>query len=83
VGLSPAEFGVRLLPREEVRFAENDLAFEDESGVPHERYGFGLKKAVYNYMLGIGLDRDVRSWFDFKVPAARVDADLIERALRE
>jgi hypothetical protein len=83
VGLSPAEFGVRLLPREEVGFAENDLPFEDESGVPHERYGFGLKKAVYNYMLGIGLDRDVRTWFDFKVPAARVDADLIERALKE
>ncbi len=83
VGLAPGEFGVRLLPREEPRFAENDLPFEDLSGVKHERYGFGLKKAVYNYMLGIGLDRDVRTWFDFRVPAARVEPDLVEKALRQ
>lgn len=82
VGLAPEEFGIKILPREETRFAENDLPFEDSSGVQHERYGFGLKKAVYNYMLGIGLEQDVRSWFDFKVPSAKVDRDLVERALR-
>ncbi len=82
VGLSPAEFGVTLTPGPEVSFSQNDLRFEDASGVDHDRYGFGLKKAVYNYMLGIGLDQDVRSWFDFRVPKAQVDPRLIEKALR-
>jgi hypothetical protein len=62
-------------------FSENDLEFNDPSGVDHDRYGFGLKKAVYNYMLGIGLDQDVRTWFPFKVPKAQVERDLIRKAL--
>jgi hypothetical protein len=82
VGLAPQEFGVKLLPRGETLFAENDLPFEDPAGGGHEKFGYGLKKAVYNYMLGIGLERDVRTWFDFKVPAAKVDPGLVEKALR-
>ena len=35
-------------------------------------FGPGLRKAVYNYMHGAGLDLDVSEWFDFKVPRARV-----------
>ena len=36
-------------------------------------------------MHGLGLDDDVRRWFDGgrRVPAPRVARDLIERALRE
>jgi hypothetical protein len=33
-------------------------------GVDHDFLGVGLKKALYNYMHGIGLDADVRTWFD-------------------
>ena len=83
VGLKPGDFGVKLDSRPEPAFAENDLPFKDSTGVDHDRFGFGLKKAVYNFMLGIGLDQDVRTWFDFKVPKPKVAADLIERALRE
>ena len=32
-------------------------------------------------MHGIGLEADVRSWFDFNVPKARVERRRIERAL--
>ena len=82
VGLAPEEFGVRIREKGEVQFARNDLEFEDMSGVDHDRYGFGLRKAVYNYMLGIGLDRDVRTWFDFKVPKSEVDPGLVRKALQ-
>ena len=82
VGLAPEEFGVEILPEPEVRFSRNDLPFRDREGADPERYGFGLKKAVYNYMLGIGLDQDVRAWFDFRVPKPKVAPDLIERALK-
>jgi hypothetical protein len=27
-------------------------------------FGAALKKALYNYMLGTGLDLDVREWFE-------------------
>jgi hypothetical protein len=50
-------------------FAVNDIAFEDSSGVDHDTLYPGLKKALYNYMLGVGLEEDVRSWFD--IPSLR------------
>jgi hypothetical protein len=81
VGMAPEEYGVRIEERPEPSFAENDLPFEDVSGVDHDRFGPGLRKAVYNYMLGIGLDADVRTWFDFKVPKPQVDPFLIRKAL--
>jgi hypothetical protein len=81
VGLNPADFGVSLQKQGDVLFAENDLPFVDSTGVDHDRLGFGLRKAVYNYMLGIGLDEDVRNWFEVKVPKAQVDPRMIEKAL--
>ena len=82
VGHDPEEYGVQLTRDSSLTFAENDLLFLDDTGIDHGHYGFGLKKAVYNYMLGIGLEEDVRSWFDFKVPKPQVDSKLIENALR-
>ncbi|MDE2390440.1 MAG: hypothetical protein KGL65_02410 [Rhodospirillales bacterium] len=41
-----------------------------------------LKKALYNYMHGIGIEQDVRDWFEFKVPKARVPRHKIARALQ-
>ena len=81
VGLDPMAYGIEIQERGGHLFSENDLEFKDPSGVDHDRYGFGLKKAVYNYMLGIGLDQDVRTWFPFKVPKAQVERDLIRKAL--
>ena len=81
IGRDPAKFGIRILPEPRVTFARNDLAFEDPTGVDHDTLGVGLRKALYNYMHGLGMDSDVRFWFDAKVPAARVPHDLIDRAL--
>ena len=82
VGLNPAEYGVTLKPLPPVSFAKNDIGFNDPSGVDHAALGVGLRKAIYNFMHGIGLEEDVRSWFDFKVPRTSVKTDQIERALR-
>ena len=81
IGLKPEEFGIQVFRNKEVSFAENDLEFSDPTLVNHDRLSFGLKKSVYNFMLGIGLDLDVREWFDFKVPKAQVDPRFIEKAL--
>jgi len=82
VGLAPAEYGVDLIPLPPTTFARNDIGFIDPTGVDHAALGVGLKKAIYNFMHGIGLEEDVRSWFDFKVPRTTVSSQRIERALQ-
>lgn len=81
VGLNPEEYGVTLKPLPPVSFAKNDVLFTDPIGVDHAALGVGLRKAIYNFMYGLGLDEDVRNWFDFKVPRTTVAKHRIERAL--
>jgi hypothetical protein len=63
--------------------------------VDHDGLGVGLRKALYNYMLGLGLDQDVREWFTgveirapggngkiVRVPKPQVPRDLIARAIQ-
>jgi radical SAM superfamily enzyme YgiQ (UPF0313 family) len=83
VGQNPEDYGVELLPLPPVTFAKNDIGFIDPSGVDHDALGRALKKALYNYMHGIGLEEDVRSWFTGRVPRARVGASRIARALSQ
>ncbi|MBB5019041.1 hypothetical protein HNQ59_002339 [Chitinivorax tropicus] len=82
VGQSPEEYGVTLLPLPEISFAKNDVGFIDPTGVDHDRLGKALNKALYNYMHGIGLDQDVRRWFDERVPKPQVPKHFISRALQ-
>ncbi|CAM3932442.1 B12-binding domain-containing radical SAM protein [Bordetella tumulicola] len=83
VGMNPEEYGVTLEPLPPVTFAKNDIGFHDPTGVDHDALGKGLKKAIYNYMHGIGLDEDVRTWFPFKVPRTTVARNYISRALNQ
>lgn len=85
VGRDPAAFGVRVhspfedLPKR--AFAINDVPFTDPTGADHDALGAGLRKALYNYMVGYGLDEDVRAWFDCAVPKATTARTRIRRAL--
>ena len=79
VGKHPEEYGVTLSPPPRPTFANNDINFTDATGVDHDALGAGLRKAVYNYMHGVGLDRDVREWFD---PSAASGHGRRKRALR-
>ena len=81
VGQNPEEYGVQLLPLPPGGFAKNDVGFTDPTGVDHDALGRGLNKALYNFMHGIGLDQNVRAWFEQKVPRSTVPKDFIERAL--
>jgi hypothetical protein len=64
VGKHPEQYGVTLSPPPRATFANNDVNFTDATGVDHDAFGAALKKALYNYMHGIGLDLDVREWFE-------------------
>jgi radical SAM superfamily enzyme YgiQ (UPF0313 family) len=81
VGLNPSAYGVTLEPLPPTSFAKNDVGFNDPTNVDHAALGVGLRKAIYNYMHGIGLEEDVRTWFTFKVPRTSVAPHFIELAL--
>lgn len=71
VGKNPKKYDLTVhLPKKtkEGLFALNDLAYTEKKWVNHDELGVGLKRALYNYMLGLGLELDVREWFDIKVP---------------
>ena len=81
IGQRPELFGVRLGPEAPVTFARNEVPFIDPTGCDHERLGPGLRKAIYNVMHGVGLDEDVRTWFEEAAPRPKVPRTLIRRAL--
>ena len=83
VGKNPADYGVQVVPLPEVSFAKNDIAFIDPTGTDHNTLGTGLKKAIYNYMHGVGLEDDVRNWFELpgKCPKSSVPRHKIAKAL--
>jgi len=79
VGKNPEEYGIQLKPLPQGTFAKNDIGFIDPTGVDHAALGEGLNRALYNYMHGIGLDQNVRSWFDQKVPRPTVQKTSLSR----
>jgi len=83
VGRDPARYGITLVDGPASTFARNDVDFVDPVGCDHDRLGLGLKRALYNYMLGLGLDEDVRTFFapEGRVPKPKVPRDLVARAL--
>ena len=83
VGLDPAAYGIELVPLPPISFAKNDVAFIDSTGVDHDRLGVGLKKAIYNFMHGVGFEEDAHQWFDMSgIPKASVGRNKIAKALK-
>jgi radical SAM superfamily enzyme YgiQ (UPF0313 family) len=82
IGKEPKLFGIKLAKKKHT-FARNEVAFTDPTGTDHDSLAEGLRRAVYNYMHGLGLEEDPRSWFGkrIKVPKVTVPPDLIRRAL--
>ncbi len=83
VGRHPEKYGVELEALPPSPFAKNDVAFTDGTGVDHGALGEGLARGLYNFMHGVGLDAEVHTWFDARVPRTKVKRDYIARALEE
>ncbi|MBN2857791.1 MAG: radical SAM protein [Candidatus Delongbacteria bacterium] len=64
-------------------FANNDIEYIDGSGNEPDRFGGGLKKATYNFMLGIGLDKDINTWFAFRTPLPSVKKRFLRKILEK
>ena len=81
VGLNPKAFGVIRTDTELGTFANNEVDFEDPSGIDHGIFSEGLRKSLFNYMQGIGLDLPLKNWFDFKVPSTSIPKSYIQHQL--
>ncbi len=81
IGIQPEQFGIELVANKEVLFAENDISFHDPVNADHDMLGAGLKKALYNYMHGMGFDLPINFWFDKSVNEPDVANDFIKQAL--
>ena len=92
VGLFPEEFGVIPIGLDEKAlplgglgglFANNDIQFKDKTGINHDKFSFGLKKSLFNYMHGICFDYELQDWFDFKNPNTTIPSDYIVSCLEK
>lgn len=83
VGLYPEKFGVTKKTETIGTFANNDIDYTDSTGINHDKFSFGLKKSLFNFMHGICFDYELQDWFDFKIPKTKIDPDFIFNALEE
>ena len=67
IGREPAVYGIRLRAHRRSPRGSCSRATSCRSSIrpacDHERFGPGLRRALYNFMHGVGLDEDVRRWF--------------------
>ncbi|WP_332032940.1 B12-binding domain-containing radical SAM protein [Kaistella sp.] len=82
IGQNPDEFGVSPL-KKEILFANNDVDFTDKTGIDHSKFGYALKKSLFNYMHGINFEIPLQEWFDFKIPRTTIHPDYIHDSLLE
>ncbi len=80
IGMAPEEYGIKpkLNP---ISFANNDIQFEDSTGIDHDQFSFGLKKSLFNFMHGMCFDFELHEWFDFEVPDTTIEPDFIMKCL--
>jgi hypothetical protein len=78
VGLAPDKYKVKKVSEAVGSFANNDIAHTDPTGANHEIFGFGLKKALLNYMHGACFEYPLQKWFEFKIPKTTVAPNYIQ-----
>ncbi|MBF2707543.1 B12-binding domain-containing radical SAM protein [Flavobacterium soyangense] len=83
VGMYPEKFGVVKETETIGTFANNDINYVDKTGIDHDKFSFGLKKSLFNFMHGICFEYELQEWFDFKIPKTKIHVDFIANALEE
>ena len=83
VGMYPEKFGVIKETEAIGSFANNDINYIDKTGIDHNKFSFGLKKSLFNFMHGICFGYKLQDWFDFKIPKTTIPVNYIGTALKE
>ncbi|MBI9072862.1 MAG: radical SAM protein [Melioribacteraceae bacterium] len=81
IAQNTAKFNIEIKSPLNNIFANNDLKHQDYPGCDHTKFSKGLKKAIYNFMHGVGTDWQITGWFDIKVPQTKMNRNLISKYL--
>jgi len=81
VGMFPEEYGV-IPEQNQITFANNDINFKDTTGINHDKFSYGLKKSLFNYMHGICFEYELQEWFDFTIPRTKIPKEYIHNCLQ-
>jgi hypothetical protein len=80
IGKEPEAYGI--IPRfNEIQFANNDVEFEDRTGIDHDLFSNGLKVSLFNYMNGVGFDLPLQHWFEYEIPETGIADDFIQNSI--
>jgi len=67
IAQDPQKFGIELIDNIQNKgnpiFAVNEIPYSESSAPNHDKLGKSLRHALYNYMLGLGLDIPAEEWF--------------------
>lgn len=77
VGMNPEEYKVERVNADMGTFANNDVPHVEMNGAIHDKFSYGLKKSLFNFMHGMCFDWPLNEWFDFKVPRTSISPDYI------
>lgn len=83
VGMNPDAYKVIAQKTEASAFANNDVPHVEMNGALHDKFSFGLKKSLFNYMHGMCFDWPLNEWFDFKVPRTSIQPNYIASCLQD
>jgi len=80
VGLNPQKYNIT--PHyNNITFANNDVQFSDKTKIDHNKFSFGLKKSLFNYMHGVGFKFPLQDWFEFNIPKTKIRNNYIQNAI--
>lgn len=80
-GQNPDKYGIEILTPKS-NFCNNDLKFvEKNCKIDWDNIGNSLKKMLYNFQLGIGIDFPVREWFDISVPKSKIAKNFVRNII--
>jgi hypothetical protein len=82
IGLYPEKYGIKAVPLEPNSFAQNACGHIDTVGCNPNHYSDGLVTALYNFMHSNGLDFNLQTWFDFKIPKTSIAPNYIASLMR-
>lgn len=81
VACEPEKYKILVSTDSSSNFANNELEYKEPHGIDHSRYGEGLRKSLFNFMHGSGIDFDLQAWFDFNIPRTTISPDFIANAI--
>ncbi|MDF1673413.1 MAG: radical SAM protein [Vicingaceae bacterium] len=81
IGKKPDDFDIKITGPKFKGFAQNDLTHKDPLGTNHPKFTKGLNLALNSYLNGVGFEKELQEWFDFKVDEVSILKEMVMHSL--